>query len=413
MSHRIVLFFLLSSISVYSQDAQWRGPQRNGVFADTGLLKEWPAEGPRLIYRAEGLGKGYSSAIATADAVYVNGTKDSTEYLSCLDHSGNIIWQKPYGAAWDQSFPESRGTPLLDGDRVYVLSGKDQLACFDARSGEVNWMADIHKAYGSVWDMFGVSESPLLVDDKLILTPGGDATTVIALDKFTGQPVWQSAPLDTERSNGSSVLFENDSLGLRQIIAMNRTHVLGVDPETGEICWTWHYNKLDENGDNVTILANSPLFYDDEILISDGWDTPSVMLELSADGQTVREKYLDHTLDNQNHGLVRLGDFVYGSNFLERNFGKWVCMRWQNGEIMWVEEWENKGPVISADGMLYLMDEKRGNMALVQPGPDEMKIVSNFRVQGGRGPFWARPAIFGGRLYVRHGDALMVYELKI
>jgi len=408
----IVIFTLAISASLAAQVVQWRGPDRNGVFPDSGLMKTWPATGPELIYMTEGLGRSYASAIATDQAVYVTGLIDSLEVLTCLGHDGQIRWQQSYGPAWDQSFPESRCTPTLEGNRIYVLSGKDNLVCFNASTGETTWQVDIHKEYASVWDMFGVSESLLLTGDKLIVTPGGDETTVIALDKHTGDLIWKSEPLMTERSNGSPVFFENDTMGLQQIIAMNRTHVLGVDPENGEILWTRHYNKLDENGDNVTILANSPLFHEDDILISNGWDVPLVMLELAPDGRSVKTKYENYTLDNQNHGLVQMGEFVYGSNFLERNFGKWVCMRWENGEIMWVVDWENKGPVIAADGMLYMMDEKKGNMALVRANEDGMEIVSSFRIEGGRGPFWARPAIFSGRLYVRHGDALMVYNLK-
>jgi outer membrane protein assembly factor BamB len=404
----LLLIFLDSS----GQQAQWRGPDRNGVFPDTGLIQSWPEEGPELLYMTEGIGRAYSSAVATAEAVFVTGLIDSLDVLSCLSHDGEILWQKPFGAAWDQSLPDSRCTPLVDEDRVYVLSGKDNLVCFKINDGTVIWEADIHETYGSVWDMFGVSESLLLVDDKIIITPCGEKTTVIALDKMTGEPVWLSAPLGTERGNGSPVLFENDTMGLRFIVAMNRTHVIGVDPQNGEILWTYHYHHISEKGENVTILANSPLFHSDEIFISNGWDVPSVMLEVAPDGRSVTEKFSSVTLDNQNHGLVHIGDFVYGSNFLTRNFGKWVCMRWETGEIMWVTEWENKGPVIAADGMLYLLDEKKGNMALVKPHENEMEIVSTFQIKGGRGPFWARPAIFDGKLYVRHGEVLLVYNLK-
>jgi outer membrane protein assembly factor BamB len=412
MKYRFILALIFIFPMVNGQTAQWRGPDRNGVFPDTALLDVWPEEGPPLAFMVEGLGRSYSSVIATDHHFYVTGTQDSTEYLFCIDMDGRVLWKKPYGRSWDASFPDARCTPLLDEDRVYVLSGKDDLACLHAQTGEMIWSTNLREEYGSVWDMFGVSESLLLVDDKLICTPGGNETTVIALDKYTGDLVWKSASLETERSNGSPILFENDSMGITQIIAMNRTHVLGVDPGTGEIYWTYHYNKLNEKGENVTILANSPLYYGNEILISDGWDQPTVMLELSSDGKTVREKYLDNTLDNQNHGLVKIGDFVYGSNFLTRNFGKWVCMRWSNGEIMWVEEWENKGPVIAADGMLYLMDEKKGNVALVRPDPSGLEIVSTFMIKEGRGPFWARPAIYNGHLFIRHGDVLLAYDIR-
>lgn len=412
MRFTVLIALLLFSSEILCQDAQWRGPERNGVFPDTNLLDSWPEEGPELLYVTDGLGRSFSSAVATKEAVFVTGLIDTLDVLSCLDHSGTILWQKPYGEGWDQSFPETRCTPLVDDNRVYVLSGKDNLVCFNTTTGDVVWEVNIHETYSSVWDMFGVSESPLMVDNKIIVTPGGNETAVIALDKHSGELIWKSEPLGVERSNGSPVLFRNDTMGLKLIVAMNRTHVLGVNPENGDILWTHHYNILSGEGDNTTILANSPLFHNDDILISNGWDVPSVMLEVASDGKSVREKYLDNTLDNQNHGLVRIGDFIYGSNFLTRNFGKWVCMRWETGEIMWVEEWENKGPAIAVDGRLILQDEKRGNIALVQADENAFEVVSSFLITEGKGPYWARPAVFDGRLYVRHGEALIVYNLK-
>jgi len=404
---------LFIAVSVFAQDAQWRGPDRNGVFPGSGLLKQWPADGPEKLFSVSGLGKSYSSAVATPNSIFVTGVVENTEILSCIDHQGNLRWQKPFGDAWDQSFPDSRCTPLVDGDRVYVLSGKDNLVCFNSENGEVVWQNNMHETYASVWDMFGVSESLLMIENKLIVTPCGEQTTVVALDKYNGEEIWSSLPLGVERSNGSPVLFSNDTMGLEFIIAMNRTHAMGVDPDNGEILWTYHYNHLNEKGENMTILANSPLFHEDDILFSNGWDEPTIMLEVAPDGKSVKEKYIDNTLDNQNHGLVRIGDFVYGSNFLTRQFGKWVCMRWSNGEIMWVEEWETKGPIIAADGMFYLQDERKGNIALAKADENGFDVVSTFKIPEGAGPYWSRPAIFGGRLYLRHGDVLMVYNLKV
>jgi outer membrane protein assembly factor BamB len=412
MKYTLFILIVLFSLNVTAQDAQWRGPHRNGVFPDKGLMKVWPENGPELLYMTKGIGKGNSSAVGTEEAVFVTGLIDSMDVLFCIDHSGKIKWQKAFGPGWDQSFPETRCTPLVDGNRVYVLSGKDKLLCAHASNGKTIWEVDIHETYNSVWDIFGVSESPLLVDDKIIVTHGGEETTVLALDKMTGELIWKSESLGLERSNGSPVLFSNDTMGLEFIVAMNRTHVLGVDPNDGEILWTHPYNFLDKNGDNTTILANSPLFHYDEILISNGWDFNSIMLEVAPDGKSVTEKYVDNTLDNQNQGLVRIGDFVYGSNFLTRHFGKWVCMRWENGEIMWVEEWETKGPIIAADGLFFLQDERKGNISLVKADENNFEVVSSFKISEGRGPYWARPAIYDGRLYVRHGEFLMVYNLK-
>ena len=196
------------------------------------------------------------------------------------------------------------------------------------------------------------------------------------------------------------------------MIAASQTHVLSVDLETGEILWTYHYNYLSEKEENVTILANSPVYREPHLWISNGWDTKSVMLEVAEDGRSVQEIIADHTFDNQNHGVVLLDTLLFGSNFTGRNSGKWVCMNWNSGEILWLEEFHNKGPIISAEGMLYCLEEKRGNMALAVASGKEFEIVSSFRILEGRGAFWARPAIYHGMLLVRHGDALIAYNIK-
>ncbi len=409
--------FILTTVLVFGfshllsgQDAQWRGPQRNGIFPGDRLLNAWSGEGPGVLFIAEGLGKGYSSAVATEKIIYVTGTKDSIEYLTAMDLKGDVLWQKPFGLAWNQSFPDSRCTPTVEGNRVYVLTGMDMLGCFHAITGEELWKVDIHKVYNSNWDMFGVSESILLVHDKVIVTPGGESTTVIALNKITGELVWKSESLAAQRSNLSPILINH--CGREYIITATRTHMISVDPENGEIMWTYHYNILDEDEQNSTILANTPTYSDSCLWISSGWDTKSVMLEIAPDGRSVSEKFIDQTFDNQNHGVVLLDGYLYGSNFTGQHSGKWICMKWDTGEIIWVENWFNKGPIIAAGGMLYCYEEKQGNLALVKADPDGFEVISSFRVTEGNGPHWARPVIYNGMLLVRHGEVLMAYKIN-
>lgn len=392
-----------------AQDAQWRGPNRDGHFPATGLLQAWPEEGPAVLFVTEGIGKGYSSAVATGEMIYVTGNIDTIEFLTAMDLKGNIKWQKPYGRAWNQSFPEARCTPTVDGDRVYVLTGMDMLVCFHALTGVEIWSVNIHESYDSHWDMFGVSESILLVDDKVIVTPGGETTTVLALDKMTGALVWKTESLGAQRSNLSPMLINHCDRDY--IITATRTHIISVDPDKGEITWTYHYNILNENEENMTIVANTPTYGDSCLWISGGWDYESVMLEIAPDGKSVSEKFTDRTFDNQNHGVVLFDGFLYGSNFTGRNSGKWVCMNWDTGEILWVETWFNKGPVISAEGMLYCFDERRGNVGLVKADPDGFEVISSFRVTEGQGPHWARPSIYMQMLLVRHGEVLVAYQL--
>ena len=406
----IVLLMIIVRIGmVNGQNAQWRGPNRDGIFPDTLLLKEWPAKGPEILFSTEGIGKGFSSAVATKDKIYVTGVKDTLEYLTCLDHFGKILWQKPYSRCWKGTYPDARCIPTVDGNRVYVLTGMDNMACFNPITGEEIWSVDIHVKYNSSWDIFGVSESLLLVDDMVIATPAGETTTVIALDKMSGELVWKSESLDAHRSNMSPTVIEY--LGKKYIITSTQTHVLGVDIENGEILWTYHYNFFDKNGENTTILVNTPVFQDSCLWISNGWDVKSVMLEIAPDGKSVSEKFADQTFDNQNQGVVLIDGFLYGSNFTGRQSGKWVCMNWRTGEIVWIEDFYTKGPIIYADGMLYCYEEKNGNMALAKADPKEFKVISSFRVEGGNGPHWARPSIYYGMLLVRHGDVLISYKI--
>lgn len=405
----LAAWLLIWGAELGAQEVQWRGPNRDGIYPDTMLLKEWPEAGPEILFVTEGIGRGYSSAVATKEMIYVTGIMDSLEYLTAMDLQGRILWQKPYGPRWDQSVPETRSTPTVEGDRLYLLTGKDRMVCLQAKTGELIWSVDIHEKYNSRWDMFGVSESVLIVDDKVITSPAGDSTEVIALDKMTGELVWKSESMGAARSNMSPQLIEH--CGKPYVIASTQTHVIGVDPANGEILWDYHYNFLTENQENTTILANTPIYKDSCLWISDGWDVPSVMLEIAPDGRSVTEKYKDRTFDNQNMGVVLVDGYLYGSNFTGRNSGKWVCMNWNTGEIKWIADFYNKGPIIYADGMLYIYEEKQGHMALAEADPEEFKVVSSFRVTQGAGPHWARPTIYNRVLLVRHGDVLIAYRV--
>jgi outer membrane protein assembly factor BamB len=286
----------------------------------------------------------------------------------------------------------------------------DQMACLNAETGEMIWKVDLHEKYQNSWDMFGVSESPLLVDDKIIASIGGETAMVVALNKMTGEPVWKSETMHAKRSNITPTPIEH--CGKKYIITANQTHVISLSAESGEIMWSFHHNYLSENGDNTTILTNVPTYHDSCVWITSGWDVKSSMLKISPDGKTITEKFADQTFDNANHGVVLIDGFLYGSNFTGRQSGKWVCMNWDTGEIVWIADFHTKGPIISAENMLYLCDEKRGNMALVKASPKKFELVSEFKIEYGSGPYWSRPAIYNGMLLVRHGKVLVAYDIK-
>jgi hypothetical protein len=188
----------LPGSSLQAQEAQWRGPARNGVFPDTALLKEWPEDGPGVLFVSEDIGRGFSSAVATESMIYVTGMKDSTEYLSAIDLKGKTLWQVPYGKAWNRSLPDARCTPAVEDDRAYVLTGLDRMSCIHAITGKEIWSVDIHDRFDSHWDMFGVSESPFLVGNKVIVTPAGETTTVIAPDGRSVKEKFQDLTFDNQ-----------------------------------------------------------------------------------------------------------------------------------------------------------------------------------------------------------------------
>lgn len=406
----LLLALLILSFVSFSQITQWRGPQRDGKFPDTGLLKQWPADGPQLLLKVEGIGKGYSSVIATDKYIFATGMKDSTDYLSCISPDGKIKWQVPYGHSWVKSFPETRSTPTVEGNRIYTISGIGELGCFNVEDGKNIWKVNVDKDYHGEWHIWGVSESPLIVDDKVICSPGGNTTSIVALDKMTGKKVWESASVGGPRCYISPTIYTYKNF--RYILAATGTNLIALDPATGKVAWTFKYYDMAPWDQPGLIWANTPTFEGRDIFLSMGYDYPAVMLEMDSLGTSVTKKFTNTTFDNHHHGMILLNGKLYGSNWINNNKGKWVCMDWKTGNIDYEADWITKGAIVYADGMLYVMEEKSGTVGLVKPDSTKFDVVSSFKLQGGSGPFWAHPFIANGKLYLRHGDVLFVYNIK-
>ncbi|MGM0621384.1 MAG: PQQ-binding-like beta-propeller repeat protein [Bacteroidota bacterium] len=403
----ILFIFFISSVN--AQLVQWRGPDRDGHFPETGLLKEWPENGPETILEAEGIGKGWSSPIFAGDMIYTTGMIDTLDYLTAMDLQGNVKWQVPYGRAWNQSFPDTRSTPVVEDNRIYVQSGTGRVVCLNRDTGEEIWALDVDNEYETEYGTWGNSETPLIVDDKIICSPAGSSTSVVALDKMTGKSIWQTESLGGPRAYASATIYKYKDF--RYILAMIGTHLLAIHPETGELAW--HYKYLDpEKWDREGLIwANTPIFKEDEIFLSMGYDYPAVMLKMDSTGTSVSEKYFSRTLDNHHHGVILHDGHVYGSNWYNNKQGRWVCMVWDTGEIKYVEDWDTKGALVMADGLLYAYNE-RGNVGLIKPDTDGFEVVSEFRITKGAGPHWAHPFIKDGKLFMRHGDVLFVFDVK-
>jgi outer membrane protein assembly factor BamB len=406
----IALLSALTQCKTEIQKSEWRGPNRTGVYAEKGLLKEWPAEGPKMLWHLDSIPTGHSSAAIAHNTVYLTGLKDSMDYLMAIDMEGKLKWQVPYGRGWDESFTDSRCTPTIEDERIYLSSGRGDLACVNALSGEIIWQVKANEMFEGECGEWGISESLLLYNDLVFYTPCGKKTTMIALNKMTGETVWESKSIDDKSAYVSPLLIDRN--GKKQIVTVTEENAIGVNPENGNIDWQFDYGSYAAGEWKANINTNTPLYQDGKIFITNGYDHHSVMLDLNEDAMSVKVAYVDSLLDVHHGGAVHIDGYIYGANWEHNRMGRWVCLEWETGKEMYETEWENKGSIISDEGMLYCYDEKDGNVALVKADPKEFKLTSKFKVPYGKGPYWAHMVINEGVLYVRHGNALMAYSIK-
>ncbi len=394
--------------------AQFRGPQRNGVFPETGLLKSWPEAGPELLWAREDLDRGFSSVSVTEDAVYLAGLEGADEFLTVLDHNGKTVWRLRYGKGSRQTYRDTRCTPTVEGNRVYLISGQGEVVCVDTQTRQIVWSVNaLEKFAGEFWQ-WEIAESPLLVDDKVIYTPGGNQTSLVALDKRTGNTVWRSESLHTPSAFVSPILIEFK--GRKIVVGVLTEHIIGVDAANGQTVWKIGYHDIETPTFHEWAPKNNcvtPLYHDGRLFVTSGYDHVGVMFKLIEGGNTIEQVWINKELDNHHGQVVRLGKHIFGSNWIDNPVGNWCCVDWNTGETLYETTWHTKGSISAADGMLYCYEEKRGNLALVKPNPKEFTVVSSFRITRGSGPHWTQPVIHSGVLYVRHGDALMAYNVKV
>jgi len=408
----LVQFLVLIFVATDAQIYQFRGPNRDGKFPEKNLLKEWPKDGPQLLLEFEGIGEGYSSVISNGKYIYASGKIGDQDHLTCIDFQGKKKWQVPYGKSWDQSYPNTRSSPTIEGDRIYIISGVGELVCLNAESGSINWKINVDKDYQTDWHVWGVAESPLIVGNKVICSPAGALTTFVAFDKMTGKEIWKTPSTDQQRSYVSPILRTFN--GKEYILGASASDLYIVDPENGNIRASYKYfnSSLWEWQPKGMIWANSPVVKGNMIFLSIGYNYPAKMLKVNDEVTSIEEVYTNTLMDNHHHGLIELDGYLYGSYWISNGSGQWACIDWNNGKKMYDEPWTSKGEMVYADGMLYVYEEKRGNVGLVKPDPSGFKVVSSFRVQNGNGPHWSHPYIFDGKMFMRHGDVLMVYSLR-
>ena len=405
------LFFCTTFMTtVNCQLFEWRGPDRSGVYNETGLLKKWPDGGPGLLWEASKLGDGYSSATVTDDAVYVTGRKDSSDVLTALTPDGKTKWETIYGKAWMANNTGSRCIPTYYNGNLFLISGSGDIVCIGS-DGKIKWSKNHYKLYGGKPLMFGISESPLVFDNMVITSPGGKKAAMVAFNISDGKVVWETEPLNEEPQYVNPRLIEY--AGKKMIVTVMGKDIFAVNARDGKIIWKVNYEAVNAATGNVMKNhAITPLYKDGYILIANGYNWVALKLKLSADGNSVTTVWENRSFDPQHGGVVLLDNYIFGSTHMDKPVDNWICVDWNTGKTLWTSKWYSRGSIISADGMLYLYEEKSGHVALVKPDPSKLDIVSEFQIKKGEGPFWAHPVIRKGKLYIRHGDFLMVYQIK-
>jgi len=407
----IVCFFLVYSAHLFSQDlVEWQGPNRSGVYPDKGLLKVWPENGPQILLEMDGMGDGYSSPVIYNDVIYVTGTHDTIDFVSAIDLKGNLLWKKDYGRTWIRTYPCARSTPTIENNRIYVVGGIGDLVCMDAKNGEIIWKKNPHIEYHGEHMSFGVVESTLLTKNAALYVTGGKETTMVALDKRNGELIWKSKSAGGAKTYASASLIDRN--GLQIALVQTSENLVGIDVSNGEILWKHNLSQYHGDHKGKGEAANVPLYFNGQIFATYGNEQKGSMFSLSEDGRSISLKWQNDILDTHIGGLVLIDGNIYASTMLDNANGQWASVNWETGKTNWETKWFTKGAIISADGMLYCYEDKSGNIGLVKPGPEKFELVSSFRLEKGAGPHWCHPTIYGGKLLVRHGDYLAVYNLK-
>lgn len=381
----------------------WRGLNRDGKCRETGLLRVWPEGGPKLLWTIKGLGDGFSSVAVAEGAIYTTGKDPATNHgvLSSFTLDGSVNWRVDYGDEWNDMQPGTRCCPTVDDGRVYVLSGLGRLVSTDAKTGKIFWNENIASRFGGAAPRCGFAESLLIDGGNLICTPGGKDASVVALDKITAKTVWTSRGLSEQSAYCSPILIERG--GTRVIVTMTAQSVVGLEAATGVVLWQRPFDA------NETLQNHSitPVYEDGLLYITSGHGKGGTMFELSADAKSISTKWSDNELNCLHGGVVFLNGHVYGAS----SSHKWICLRASDGFLMYKDSGVGMGSIIYADGNFYCYGEK-GTLGLVRAEPSAYHLVSSFKIVAGDGMHWAHPVISDGRLYIRHGDTLNVFDIK-
>jgi outer membrane protein assembly factor BamB len=381
---------------------QWRGPDRNGVSRETGLLQEWPRTGPRVVWTASQLGEGFGSIAVAGDRVFVQGARARQSVVSSLDRAtGKLVWSAAIGPSRTNDRGSGpRSTPTVDGDRLFVLTENGDLASMQAADGKVIWRRNILQEFGGRNIGWLISESPLVDGNRVIVSPGGRGAGMVALDKASGKTIWTSKELSDEAGYASPVVA--DVQGVRTIMTLTGSAGIGVRASDGKVMW--RYGNVANRTANIT----TPVYADGKVFYTSAYGTGGALLGLRATGQEIRAQEVYFTGNMQNHhgGVVVVDGYLYGYNN-----SILTCLEFATGKVMWRDRSVGKGTVAYADGHLYILSENNV-VGLVEASPKGYREKGRFTIADQGWPSWAHLAISGGRLYVRNQGVLSSYDLR-
>jgi len=395
-----IVFLCLSTQSaaqVAGDWPQWRGPNRDGVSKETGLLKQWPSQGPPLLWKAAGAGGGYSSMAISNGKLFTMGLRGDREFVIAFDiTTGKQLWAVAHGNAYRDSRGDGpRGTPTVDGDRLYALGGNGDLSCIEVKTGRSVWALNILQKFGGENISWGISESPLVIGEKLLVNAGGPGASIVALNKKDGSLIWKSQSDKAGYSSGVPVTVGKTT----QVVFFTHQRALGLDPNDGKLLW--EYPRPANDVANVA----TPVVRGNRVFISSDYGTGAGLVEIKADGKA-SEVYFTKEMRNHHSSSVLVGDYLYGfsSSIL-------TAMRFDTGEIAWRDRSVGKGSLVYADGHLYCFSEN-GVVGLVEATPEGYREKGRFRIQQDSLPTWTHPVVAGGRLYLRDQDTIYAFDVR-
>jgi len=385
---------------VGEESSQWRGFNRDGVYhEETGLLTTWPVGGPELLWYVDKLGDGYSSPAIANGRIYITGLHADDLVLSVFNLNGELLARRIIGREWASSYPGSRATITVNDGHLYVFNSLGHIICLNEKTLEQVWKRDVLRDFDGRNIRWGMTESPLIIGDKIIVTPGGRRHNVVALNKKTGELVWSSQALGEQSSYCSPLFIDGYSVPL--IVTNTERHIIGLNANTGELLWS-HPQTNTHN-----IHPNTPLYSNGMIFSTTGYGGGSVMLRLTNNGKSV-EQVWRNDVDNQMGGAVKVGNTIFTSGHRNRGF---FAIDWNTGAINYSVRQISPSAIVAADGMLFVYSD-RGEVALVRPNPNNFELVSSFHITHGTNQHWAHPVIHDGVLYIRRGDALMAFAVR-